>query len=102
AADVQITAAFEDVMTSGSLSIRRTALAGGSSSRYQATIQANDNVRLEKFIAGSNEILSSSYPLVDGDTLTLRALGAELSLLINGVVVTSVTDSTPLTAAGLA
>lgn len=73
-----------------------------ASNYYRAFAAANGSVYLGKTVAGSSTILSGTLvtsAIASGGKLGLRIVGSLLQVLVNGVVISSATD-TALTAAG--
>lgn len=95
AADTAISIKFAALPNAAgaSMSIRRTALAGGSSSRYQITLGSNGSAQLAKAISGTVTTLGDSTILSPGAVVTLYAKGDTVGMMIDGVIHTQVTDT---------
>jgi lysophospholipase L1-like esterase len=75
------------------LDVRREGSAlSGTSSSYRALI-ADTTVVLQKRVSGATTVLGTNVLYNTGDRVALRAVGDRIDLMINGVIVDSVNDS---------
>jgi|GEM_PF-6118052 len=78
----------------GYIDVRRQGGVTGSGDVYRLRYTAADTVPgSARIINAANSFLSDAVPFVAGDRLGLRAKGTKLSILVNEVVVLTITDA---------
>lgn len=93
-ADVEVSARI--VTRNGNFTVGArcaSTVAGTSNDHYRATVVTTNVVRLEKrFSSATTTISTGTHAFANGDAIGVRCVGDQITLLVNGVAVETVTD----------